>query len=170
MPKRGKRQEKTYENEGRPPELTLASFLQFPDLQTSSANISEKNPKSCAEAANLNSSEQETLTEENTCGLDEKYVERLGNMQASSALPSYFVSKTKKGKLPLQCENRSKGKKVTIISNVTGDVSALLHELKKRAGCGGVIRDGNVELQGDRIIFVSKFLNANSCLKPYHSG
>ena len=65
---------------------------------------------------------------------------------ASSSDPSdkprlpYTISKTKKGSLPIRLETRNKGKKVTVIFNVTGDARELLKELKHAAGCGGVIR------------------------------
>ena len=52
----------------------------------------------------------------------------------------YTISKTKKGSLPIRLETRNKGKKVTVIFNVTGDARELLKELKHAAGCGGVIR------------------------------
>ena len=52
----------------------------------------------------------------------------------------YTISKTKKGSLPIRLESRNKGKKVTVIFNVTGDAKELLKELKHAAGCGGVIR------------------------------
>lgn len=166
MPKRSKRQDKTDEHEGRPADLTLASFLEFPDVPKSSTSFTNKNSNSLAKVSESNPSESSPSTGEEACGLDDNIVD---NSPRTSSLPTYYVGKTKKGKLPLSCENRSKGKKVTVISNVTGDLNALLHELKKRAGCGGVIRDGNVELQGDRVVFLSKFFSGNACLKPYNS-
>ena len=65
---------------------------------------------------------------------------------ASSSDPSdkprlpYTISKTKKGSLPIRLETRNKGKKVTVIFNVTGDARELLKHLKHATGCGGVIR------------------------------
>ena len=47
----------------------------------------------------------------------------------------------------MSVESRSRGKTVTVIHNVSGDVEALLAELKKSLGGGGVARDGNVEVQ-----------------------
>ncbi len=54
---------------------------------------------------------------------------------------------SKKGGFPVSVESRSRGKTVTVIHNVNGDVEALLAELKKSLGGGGVVRDGNVEVQ-----------------------
>ena len=71
---------------------------------------------------------------------------------------AYSISKTKKGSLPVRLENRNKGKKVTVIFNVSGDARELLKELKHAAGCGGVIREDTVELQGEKVDLVEKFL------------
>ena len=79
---------------------------------------------------------------------------------ASSSKPElpFHIAKTKKGSLPIRLENRNKGKKVTVIFNVSGDARELLKELKHAAGCGGVIREDTVELQGDRVDLLEKFL------------
>ena len=71
---------------------------------------------------------------------------------------SYTIGKTKKGSLPIRVENRNKGKKVTVIFNVTGNLKELLSELKHAAGSGGVVKDDTVEIQGDKSEFVEKFL------------
>ena len=71
---------------------------------------------------------------------------------------SYSIAKTKKGSIPIRTENRNKGKKVTVIFNVSGDARELLKELKHAAGCGGVIKDDTVELQGEKVDLVEKFI------------
>ena len=70
----------------------------------------------------------------------------------------YKIGRTKKGGLPIRVENRSKGKKVTVIFNVSGDLKILLSELKHAAGSGGVVKEDTVEIQGDKQEFVEKFL------------
>ena len=70
----------------------------------------------------------------------------------------YTIGKTKKGSLPIRVENRNKGKKVTVIFNVSGNLKELLSELKHAAGSGGVVKDDTVEIQGDKSEFVEKFL------------
>ena len=70
----------------------------------------------------------------------------------------YKIGRTKKGGLPIRVENRNKGKKVTVIFNVSGDLKMLLSELKHAAGSGGVVKEDTVEIQGDKQDFVEKFL------------
>ena len=86
--------------------------------------------------------------------------------QTGTETLGFFVKRTKKGKLPISYENRAKGKKVTVIGNVSGDPSILLQELKKKIGAGGVVRGDCVEIQGDHQAVVESFLKSHrSCLK-----
>jgi len=82
---------------------------------------------------------------------------------ASSTSPcpasAYSIGKTKKGGLPVRVESRSKGKKVTVVFNVTGDLKLLLSELKQAAGSGGVVREDTIEIQGDKLQFVENFIS-----------
>jgi translation initiation factor 1 (eIF-1/SUI1) len=71
----------------------------------------------------------------------------------------YEVGKTRKGGLPVFVEKRAKGKTVTVVRNVSGDAEALLKLLKKRCGAGGVLRDGEVEIQGDHRAAIENFLS-----------
>lgn len=176
MPKRSKKQgqdKKQDDHEGRPPNLTLASFVQFPDLSTSSSSSVEKKNNQAAEEEKKETQTTESASQENVCPTENSASSTPGSTEpgfetVQKLNPVYFIGKTKKGKLPLTCESRAKGKKVTVISNVTGDAKALLSELKRRAGCGGVVRDeGTIELQGDRIKFLSQFLTGHLYLKPY---
>ena len=145
MPKRGKKGHQETEQERRPPDLTLASFLTG-SLASQSLQNSSKN------------SEASTSKTEPELGLQQE--------QAATGTLGFFVKRTKKGKLPISYENRAKGKKVTVISNVTGDPSILLQELKKKIGAGGVVREDCVEIQGDHQAVVESFLQRHrSCLK-----
>jgi translation initiation factor 1 (eIF-1/SUI1) len=172
MPKRSKKQGQAKgedDHEGRPPTLTLASFIQFPDLSSSaSSSIEKKNPEE-ANDEKEDSQISETLSQGIVSHSDNclPIATEAGFTTTKTLNPIYFIGKTKKGKLPLTCESRAKGKKVTVISNVSGNAGALLSELKRKAGCGGVIREGTVELQGDRLKFLSQFLTGHPCLKPY---
>ena len=148
MPKRGKKKsgDGREQYEGRPAEVTFAAFL----------------PTAINEAQTPLGSDDETTsskaqTEDNTPPI-ELY-------QSSEDAQGYTVTRTKKGKLPITYENRSKGKKVTVISNIGGNAELLLAELRKRLGVGGVSRGSFIELQGDQQKFVEQFLNKHSCLK-----
>ncbi len=49
-------------------------------------------------------------------------------------------------------DTRRYGKKMTIVEGITDgniDVHGLLTKLKGRCACGGTIKEGNIELQGD---------------------
>lgn len=61
----------------------------------------------------------------------------------------YQVARTRKGAYDLTFERRAKGKGVTVLRRVTGDLQHLMNELKKRCGAGGAIREDAIELQGD---------------------
>jgi len=89
--------------------------------------------------------------------------EKVSPAPVSSTSPcpasAYSVGKTKKGGLPVRVESRSKGKKVTVVFNVTGDLKLLLSELKQAAGSGGVVREDTIEIQGDKLQFVENFIS-----------
>jgi len=61
----------------------------------------------------------------------------------------YQVARTRKGAYDLAFENRARGKGVTVLRRVTGDLETLLSELKKRCGAGGTVREDAIELHGD---------------------
>lgn len=53
----------------------------------------------------------------------------------------------------IRLERRSKGKVVTVITNLDperNDLPELSAKLKARCGTGGTVKDGQIELQGDR--------------------
>ena len=52
------------------------------------------------------------------------------------------------------------GKSVTIISGFkkNEDLETLASELKKIAGCGGTVKDGIIEIQGEKKEIVNKYL------------
>ncbi len=51
----------------------------------------------------------------------------------------------------ISTDSRRYGKLMTIVSGMdqSVDVKKLLSELKNRCACGGTIKDGHIELQGD---------------------
>ncbi|MGB0653292.1 MAG: stress response translation initiation inhibitor YciH [Thermoplasmatota archaeon] len=49
-------------------------------------------------------------------------------------------------------DSRRYGKKMTIVEGISDshiDLDNLLSQLKGRCACGGTVKDGNIELQGD---------------------
>ena len=151
MPKRSKKGLQVSEKEGRPQELTFASFLTGAlASQSSQASQSSELESGAACSSELGSGAESGLKQEGT----------------ENETFGFTVKRTKKGKLPISYENRAKGKKVTVIGNVTGDPTILLQELKKKIGAGGVVRGESVELQGDHQAVVENFLLSHkSCLK-----
>jgi translation initiation factor 1 (eIF-1/SUI1) len=79
----------------------------------------------------------------------------------------WTVQGTKKGGLPIKVETRRNGKKVVMIEHVSGDLDALLSDMKCALGTGGVARPevGTVEVQGGHHEkAVRDFLNASGRL------
>lgn len=159
MPKRSRKGVKESENDGRPPELTFASFLTGSLTSQSSQVLDE----TCSEDFGASTATRGAV---GFSDLGSGAEANLKQGETSEKTLGFFVQRTKKGKLPISYENRAKGKKVTAIANVSGDANILLQELKKKIGVGGVVRGETVELQGDHQVQVEKFLlNHKSCLK-----
>lgn len=103
----------------------------------------------------------------------EVYGEEEGNRRWETAVPPgtsvkttpYIVMGSKKGGFPVSVESRARGKRVTVIHNVSGNVEALLSDLKRSVGAGGVVRDGNVEVQGDHSKTIEAMLLKLDCIK-----
>ena len=56
-----------------------------------------------------------------------------------------------------------KGKGVCLISGIDADdaaLTALAAELKKKCGCGGAVKDGVIEIQGDKRDLLKSLLEA----------
>ena len=151
MPKRGKKKsgDGREEYEGRPADLTFGAFL--PKARNGpQAIFSQENDEIANTDAQAQTANDSFPTEA---------------PQSSEQIQEYTVTRTKKGKLPISYENRSKGKKVTVISNVSGNGELLLAELRKRLGVGGVSRGTFIELQGDQQKFVDEFFSKHPCVK-----
>lgn len=52
-------------------------------------------------------------------------------------------------KIRVLLEQRRFGKKATVIEGVTENAKQLASHLKSKLACGGTIKDGRIELQGD---------------------
>ncbi|WP_444912837.1 stress response translation initiation inhibitor YciH [Microbulbifer sp. PAAF003] len=58
-----------------------------------------------------------------------------------------------------------KGKGVTCVRGLPGtdsELKLLLAELKKRCGCGGALKDGVIEIQGDKRTEIKTFLESRN--------
>lgn len=87
-----------------------------------------------------------------------------------STTPSFKIMRTKKGGFPIYLEKRAKGKKVTVLRQVTGESKTLLQILKTKFGTGGLLKPGEVEIQGDFETKLLKYLQENrSYMVPYKS-
>jgi translation initiation factor 1 len=84
--------------------------------------------------------------------------ERCGRPEAECSCPPVVAEPVR---LPpasqtarLRVEKRSKGKVVTVVAGLDplgNDLPALASQLKSRCGAGGTVKDGLIELQGDRL-------------------
>ena len=55
-------------------------------------------------------------------------------------------------KIMIQIDKRRYGKMMTIVDGINAhdlDINALITQLKSRCACGGTIKEGRIELQGD---------------------
>lgn len=74
----------------------------------------------------------------------------------------FEVMRTKKGGFPIYLEKRAKGKKVTVVRQVNGNSKVLLQLLKTKFGTGGLIKPGEVEIQGDFEDKLTKYFREHS--------
>ena len=74
----------------------------------------------------------------------------------------FKVMRTKKGGFPVYLEKRAKGKKVTVVRQVSGNSKSLLQTLKTKFGTGGLVKPGEVEIQGDFEEKLIKYFKENT--------
>ena len=90
---------------------------------------------------------------------------QLSNMAESTLVYSTEVGRIKVQKEPVQrpkgdgvvrIQKQTSGRKGAGVSVITGldlsddELKKLSAELKKRCGCGGSVKDGNIEIQGEK--------------------
>jgi len=75
--------------------------------------------------------------------------------------PYFSISRTRKGGYPIHIEKRGGGKCVTVVSGLSGDVPALLKNLRKMCGGGGALREDGLEIQGDHREKLETFFKEN---------
>ena len=94
-------------------------------------------------------------------------------MPESTLVYSTEIGRIKEQKQPVQrpkgdgvvrIQNRPVVEKVTGVSVITGldladdELKKLAAELKKRCGCGGSVKDGNIEIQGEKRDLIKQLL------------
>lgn len=52
-------------------------------------------------------------------------------------------------KIKVRVERRRYGRMVTIIEGIESDAKKVASNLKSKLGCGGTVKEGRIELQGD---------------------
>ncbi|MEM0243208.1 MAG: stress response translation initiation inhibitor YciH [Candidatus Aenigmatarchaeota archaeon] len=62
-------------------------------------------------------------------------------------------------KIIVRVERRSLGKIVTLISGIQENLKEISSKLKSRLGCGGTVKNGIIELQGDHRRRIRELLN-----------
>jgi translation initiation factor 1 (eIF-1/SUI1) len=162
MPQKRKPTKQDYMSEGRPAGPTLGSFIAA-KLEASTPSSSDAVIPDEPEPVPSRIDVSKSLTP--SVSTSDRYHTPKPSELVEDSAQIFQIRRTKKGNLPVSYENRNKGKKVTVIANVTGDAKMLLSELKHRAGCGGVIKGETIELQGDRRDLVTKFLKGHPCLR-----
>lgn len=87
------------------------------------------------------------------------YSTEVGRIKATEDKPS-----RSKGDGIVRIQKQTSGRKGAGVSVVTGldlsddELKKLATELKKRCGCGGAVKNGSIEIQGDKRDLLKQFL------------
>ncbi len=65
---------------------------------------------------------------------------------------------------------KRRGKIVTVVSKVPGNLKELLKELQKECGAGGSVKKGNIEVQGDHRDKIAALLKGRGYNTKYKGG
>eukprot|EP00795_Rhopilema_esculentum_P002236 gene2236-17842_t len=176
MPKSKKPQHVEDEQERRPPSLTLGCFIKDARSrrnQNVAANDNLVDSTDCV--VNPTGQTLEAISGAKKSQAGYKELEKESGFQTFQVENSctacateertddlFKIMRTKKGGFPVYLEKRAKGKKVTVIRQVTGNSKHLLQLLKTKFGTGGLLKTGEVEIQGDFEEKVVKFLKENT--------
>lgn len=63
-----------------------------------------------------------------------------------------------------------KGKTVTVVSGLTGDLKKLQKELQKFCGAGGSVKENRIEIQGDQREKIAGFLQQKGFKTKFRGG
>eukprot|EP00794_Sanderia_malayensis_P006190 gene6190-6905_t len=195
MPKKQKKdKEERYKEigEGRPPELTLASFIKparskpkpsakqehakdgilGPDEDEAGTKSTTERQKPINNTDESRNKNETRVSEGACCGGVDNLTQKQGHKRCDDVIGSpddggagkipFRITRTKKGGYPILVEKRASGKKVTILRQVTGNLGLLLQQLKTKFGTGGLIKGDQVEIQGDFEAKLTKYLQENN--------
>jgi len=73
----------------------------------------------------------------------------------------FSVEKTRKGGWPVLVEKRRGSKTVTVLDRVSGDTKGLLKHLRQMCSAGGSLKDGRIEIQGNHVDAIRRFLDGD---------
>lgn len=76
------------------------------------------------------------------CGNNQSNCTCVNKGSGTSASQTAFILREKKGR---------RGKTVTVISNLKGDLKSLQRDLQKKCASGGALKNGAIEIQGDHL-------------------
>ena len=166
------------ESERRPQQITLGCFIKEARPRKNKQSESDSNEQrkiqqdlaasSSAETTSVESREISTdgKKQQNIdyikCTIDERDKTFAAECVAERQEEGFKVMRTKKGGYPIYLEKRAKGKKVTVVREVTGNSKVLLQTLKAKFGTGGLIKPGEVEIQGDFEEKLTKYFKENT--------
>lgn len=77
---------------------------------------------------------------------------RCGSYPCRCPQPASLAPQQQTARIQREKKGRA-GKTVTVVRDLQltpEDLAALARQLKERCGCGGTVRDGNIEMQGDQ--------------------
>jgi translation initiation factor 1 len=93
--------------------------------------------------------------------------ERCGELESDCACPPAVAAPVRLAPeaqtARLRLEKRAKGKLVTIVSHLDpagNDLDGLASQLKERCASGGTVKDGQIELRGDRLDAAESYLSS----------
>ncbi|HBD95298.1 MAG TPA: translation initiation factor [Spirochaetia bacterium] len=75
------------------------------------------------------------------------------------------VNKSNDGFIRVQLDKKSRGgKTVTLVwgFNETADINTICSELKKKSASGGAVKESKIEIQGDKLAVIEKYLLDNN--------
>ena len=92
-------------------------------------------------------------------------------LREECACPAQTTLEKTEKKVYLERDRKNrKGKTVTVISNLTGDLKSMQRELQRLCGAGGAVKNGVIEIQGDQRIKIRQYLEKKGYLVVARGG